>query len=81
MKVRFKDITGQLAGHLPKKFSGFLQTRNSFQARQQKPKQDLRKHSKYREDKVEIDCVLTDDSYLLDSYDRKGEYSKLSTKK
>lgn len=81
MKVKFKDMTGQLAGHLPKRFSGFLQTRNSFQAKQEKPKQDLRKRSKYRKDQVEIDCVLTDDSYLLDSYDRKGEYSKLSTKK
>ena len=81
VKVRFKDITGQLAGHLPKRFSGFLQTKNSFQAKQERPKQDLRKRSKYRRDEVEIDCVLTDDSYLLDSYDRKGEYSKLSTKK
>lgn len=81
MKVRFKDITGQLAGHLPKKFSGFLQTKNSFQAKQERPKQDLRKRSKYRRDEVEIDCVLTDDSYLLDSYDRKGEYSKLSARK
>lgn len=81
VKVRFKDIAGQLAGHLPGKFSGFLQTRNSFQAQQEKPKQDLRRRSKYRRDEVEIDCVLTDDSYLLDSYDRKGEYSKLSTKK
>ncbi len=81
VKVRFKDIAGQLAGHLPRKFTGFLQTKNSFQAQQEKPKQDLRKRSKYRRDEVEIDCVLTDDSYLLDSYDRKGEYSKLSTKK
>lgn len=80
-KVRFKDVAGRLAGHLPGRFSGFFQTRNSFQAKQEKPKQDLRKHSKYRKDEVEIDCVLTDDSYLLDSYDRKGEYSKLSTKK
>lgn len=81
VKVRFKDAAGQLAGHLPRKFSGFLQTRNSFQAKQEEPKKDLRKHSKFRRDEVEIDCVLTDDSYLLDSYDRKGEYSKLSTKK
>lgn len=81
VRVRFKDIAGQLAGHLPRKFSGFLQTKNSFQAQQEKPKQDLRRRSKYRRDEVEIDCVLTDDSYLLDSYDRKGEYSKLSTKK
>lgn len=81
IKVKFKDVAGQLTGHLPRKFSGFFQTKNSFQPKQEPPKQDLRKHSKFRRDEVEIDCVLTDDSYLLDSYDRKGEYSKLSAKK
>lgn len=81
VKVKFKDVAGHLTGHLPGRFSGSLQTKNSFHARQETPKQDLRKHSKFRRDQVEIDCVLTDDSYLLDSYDRKGEYSKLSTKK
>lgn len=81
MRVRFRDMAGQLAGHLPGKFSGFFQTKNSFQAKQEAPKKDLRKHSRFRKDEVEIDCVLTDDSYLLDSYDRKGEYSRLSTKK
>lgn len=73
VRVRFYSLTGQLSG----RFSG----RNSFEARQQKPKEDLRKHSRYRQDDLEIDCILTDDSYLLDSYDRKGEYSKLSPKK
>lgn len=81
IKVKFKDLAGQLAGHLPGKFSGSLQAKNSFHARQEPPKQNLRKQSKFRRDNVEIDCFLTDDSYLLDSYDRKGEYSKLSTKK
>ncbi len=73
VKVRFHGIAGQLMG----RFSG----KNSFQTKQEKPKEDLRRHSKYRKDDLEIDCILTDDSYLLDSYDRKGEYSKLSTKK
>ena len=73
VRVRFHSLTGQLAG----RFSN----RNSFQTKQQKPKEDLRKHSRYRQDDLEIDCILTDDSYLLDSYDRKGEYSKLSPKK
>lgn len=81
IKVRFKDVAGQLAGHLPGKFSGSFQAKNSFHARQEPKKQDLRKHSRFRRDEVEIDCVLTDDSYLMDSYDRKGEYSKLSAKK
>lgn len=80
LKVRCRDVTGQLARHLPGKFFD-AQARNSFQPKQEQRKEDLRKHSKYREDTLEIDCVLTDDSYLLDSYDRKGEYSKLSAKK
>lgn len=80
VKVKFKDITGQLAGHLPGKFFN-AQTKGSFQAKQEQPKEDLRRRSKYHKDELEIDCVLMDDSYLLDSYDRKGEYSRLSTKK
>lgn len=73
VRVRFHSLTGQLSG----RSSG----RNSFETKQQKSKEDLRKHSRYRQDDLEIDCILTDDSYLLDSYDRKGEYSKLSPKK
>ncbi len=73
MRVRFQALTGHLTGRFSNK--------NSFQTKQQKPKEDLRKHSRYRQDDLEIDCILTDDSYLMDSYDRKGEYSKLSAKK
>ncbi len=80
VRVKFKELTGHLAGHLPGNFSG-TQTKGSFQAKQEHSKEDLRRHSKYRKDELEIDCILMDDSYLLDSYDRKGEYSKLSTKK
>ena len=60
VKVRFHNVSGQLSGRLPRKYFGF-QTRNSFQAKQKKPKEDLRKHSRYRQDTVEIDCVLMDD--------------------
>lgn len=80
MKVRFHNVSGRLSGRLPQKFFSF-QAKNSFQAKQEKPKEDLRRHSRYREDTVEIDCILTDDSYLMDSYDRKGEYTTLTTKK
>lgn len=73
MRVRFQSITK----YFTNQFSG----RNSFQTKQEKPKEDLRRHSRYREDDTEIDCVITDDSYLLDSYDKRGEYSKLSAKK
>ncbi|MCM1569668.1 MAG: hypothetical protein NC081_09520 [Roseburia sp.] len=72
-RMRVHTVAGYLEKHLP-----FTQT-GSFQAKQQKSKEDLRKHSRYRKDELEIDCILTDDSYLMDSYDRKGKYSKLST--
>ena len=74
MKVQFEAVTGFLAKRFA--FSG----KNSFQAKQEQPKEDLRKRSRYRGDKLDVECVLTDDSYLLDSYDRKGEYSQLSTR-
>lgn len=80
VKLKCKDVTGQLAQHLPGRFFNF-QKKGSFQAKKEGSRDDLRKRSKYRQDKVEIDCVLTDESYLLDSYDRKGEYSQLTTKK
>lgn len=79
-KVKFKNMAGQFTGRFPGKFSS-SQARDSFQARQERPREDLRKHSKFRRDELVIDCVLTDDSYLLDSYDRKGAYSKLSAGK
>lgn len=80
IKLKTSSIAGQLARHLPGKFSGF-QKKGSFHAKKEGNREDLRRRSKYREDKLEIDCVLTDESYLLDSYDRKGEYSQLTTTK
>lgn len=74
MKVRFHSVTG----FLTKRFS--FSGQNSFQAKQGKPREDLRKRSRYHGEDLEVDCVLTDDSYLLDSYDRSGNYSQLSTK-
>lgn len=80
MKVRFHNVSGQLSGRLPRKFFSF-QAKNSFQAKQENPREDLRRHSRYRKDTVEINCARTEESYLMDSYDRKGEYSRLTTKK
>lgn len=80
--AKVKGIAGQLAGKLPKKFFSSRQTKDSFQAKsEQKPKEDLKRRSRYKKDELEIDCILTDESYLLDSYDRKGSYSQLTTKK
>lgn len=72
LKIQFHNITG----FLTKRFS--FGNSSSFHTGQERPKEDLRRHSRYREDDMEIDCVLTDDSYLMDSYNKKGEYSKLS---
>lgn len=80
IKLKCSSITGQLAKHLPGKFSKF-QKKGSFHTKKDGNHEDLRRRSKYREDKLEIDCVLTDESYLLDSYDRNGEYTQLTTKK
>lgn len=82
-KARAKLVAGaeKLAGRLPGKSFRF-QAKNSFQAKsEQRSREDLRKRSKYRKDELEIDCILTDESYLMDSYDRNGEYSQLTTKK
>lgn len=81
MRTRVVAAAEKLAGRLPGKAFRF-QTKNSFHTKsEQQPKEDLRKRSKYRKDELEIDCILTDESYLMDSYDRKGEYSQLTTKK
>lgn len=80
VKLKVREATGQLAKHLPQKFFSF-QKQGSFHAKKEGRREDLRKRSKYREDQLEIDCVLTDESYLLDSYDRKGAYSQLTTRK
>lgn len=80
IRLKCRSVAGQLAKQLPRRFFQF-QKRGSFQAKKEGNREDLRKRSKYREDELEIDCILTDESYLLDSYDRKGEYSQLTTKK
>jgi len=75
-KVKLK--VHQAAGYLAKQFS--FSGRKSFDTNQKEQREDLRRKSRYRDSETEIECTITDDSYLLDSYDRKGEYSRLSTK-
>ncbi len=75
IRVKFQNIAGQLTKH----FS--FSNKDAFQAKQEKPKEDLSRRSRYRKDDMEIDCVLTDESYLMDSYNKKGEYSTLATDK
>lgn len=71
--TKVHSVSGYLEKHLPFAHTG------SFHAKQQNREEDLRRRSRYRKDDEEIECILTDDSYLLDSYNKKGEYSKLST--
>ncbi len=82
IRIKLRDMAGQLTkrfgGRFGGRMSGELSGKNPTSGKQ-KPKEDLRRRSRYKDDDLEIDCVLTDDSYLMDSYDRKGEYSKLTT--
>lgn len=79
VRVKFRDLTGQLTKRFAGRFSHTFSGRKELDSKGRQPREDLRKHSRYREDGLEINCVLTDDSYLMDSYDRKGEYSRLTT--
>lgn len=82
-RIKFRDAAGQLAkrfgGRLGERLAGRFSGKNALNSGRRGAKEDLRKRSRYKGAEEEIDCVLTDDSYLLDSYDRKGEYSRLST--
>lgn len=85
IRVKFRDMTGQLTkrfgGRLGERLAGRFSGKNTLNSKRQRPREDLRKRSRYKEKDSEIDCVLTDDSYLMDSYDRKGEYTTLTTEK
>lgn len=81
IRVKFRDVAEQMNKRFGGRLSGSLSGRSSLKEHRKQSKEDLRKHSRYREDGLELDCVLTDDSYLMDSYDRKGEYTTLTTKK
>ena len=81
-KVRYQvqKVARKLMERLPGKFLG-SHTGDFLQTKQQQTKEDLRKRSQYKQDDQEIECILTDESYLTDSYNRKGEYSHLTTDK
>ena len=81
-KVRYQvqKVARKLMDRLPGKFLG-SHTGDFLQTKQQQTKEDLRKRSQYKQDDQEIECILTDESYLTDSYNRKGEYSHLTTDK
>ena len=81
-KVRYQvqKVARKLMDRLPGRFMG-SHTGDFLQTKQKQTKEDLRKRSQYKQDDQEIECILTDESYLTDSYNRKGEYSHLTTDK
>ncbi len=83
VRIKFRDAAGQMArrfgGRLGERLAGRFTGKNSLNSGRRGTKEDLRKRSRYKGMEEEIDCVLTDDSYLMDSYDRKGEYTTLTT--
>ena len=71
VKMRFSSVSGFVAKHLPTgsgTFSGM---------KKHKKEENLTRKSHYKDEKSEIECILTDDSYLLDSYDKNGEYKQI----
>lgn len=79
IRIKFRDAAGKLTKRFFGRFSNTSSGQSALNSGRRQPKEDLRKHSRYREDGLEINCILTDDSYLMDSYDRRGEYSRLTT--
>lgn len=80
LHTRFRDLSKRFRRNFGRQSCEFS-NESGLNDRRQASKEDLRKKSRYRERNVEFDCVLTDDSYLLDSYDKKGEYSRLTTER
>lgn len=75
LKIKLEPATKFMERHFHKSFQkkkGFLSD-----DRKREQKEDLRRRSHYREDELELECMITDDSYLLDSYDKKGEYATI----
>lgn len=80
MRYQIQKVTRKLMDRLPGRSLG-SRSGDFLQTKQDQTREDLRKRSQYKEDDMEIECVLTDESYLMDSYNRKGEYSHLTTDK
>lgn len=76
---RFQLKVQTATGYLAKKFGRNTSFQTGTRGRNQRQKEeDLRRHSRYHQGQDEIDCIITDDSYLLDSYDKSGKYSRLA---
>lgn len=75
-RIRFGAIRNSLSKYLKQEQSLSMGAgKNGTSAGREK--EDRSRLSVYKKDELEIDCIITDDSYLLDSYNRKGDYSRL----
>lgn len=86
MRAKLQNMAGQFTGRssgksLNAQAGSSSQTGRISRVRQERLKEDLRRPGRSRRDELVINSVQTEDSYLLDSYDRKGAYSKLSARK
>lgn len=78
----FHNMSGRSDSRRSQRLLGFQVKKSSCPARREHPgEEELRRQNRYRRDTVEINIARTEDNYLMDSYDRKGEYSRLTTKK
>lgn len=83
-KVRdyLQTMSGRPNGKRSQRSLGFQVKEGSPKARRERPgEEELRRQSRYRRDTVEINAAPAEDNFLMDSYDRKGEYARLTTKK
>ena len=81
-REHFRNMSGRSDGKRSQSFSGVQNKKSLFQTKREQPREEeLRRHNRYRRDTVEINVAQIEEDYLMDSYDRKGEYSRLTTKK
>lgn len=74
---RFALKVHTATGYLAKKFGRETSMQTGVKKDPKQSQEQMRRHSRYRDGQEEIDCVITDDSYLMDSYDKTGKYVKL----
>lgn len=88
IRIRFRDIAGQLAERFGGMLSGQFSAGSELKDRQEQQKNNLQaeqtaqeKHKKdyYRKNGVVVDISTPPAEHLMDSYDKAGEYSKLTT--
>lgn len=75
LKYKVRSLTNDLAKRFG--FSG----RQNFHTGAGRQQEEMKRRRIYTQNGTKIDSVQPPDSYLLDSYDKNGEYSKISTKR